>query len=109
MNRIATWKLWGQENNLPRRTILVVVHASELDPKSQHGDFRTLVEMDGVSKSRYGHGVNSMQSLVQAMQILKIHFEQAIAVGWQFYFDENDDEPFDRLHLLSSHSPSSNS
>lgn len=107
MNRIATWELWGQENSSPRRAIRVAVHAPEPDPKSQHGDFRTLIEIDGVSKSRYGYGVNSMQSLVLAMQLLKIHVEQAIAVGWQFYFDETDDEPFDLLHSLSSHSPSS--
>jgi len=107
MNRIATLELWGQENNSPRRAILVAVHAPEPDPKSQHGDFRTLVELDGVSKSRYGYGVSSMQSLVLAMQLLKIHVEKAIAVGWQFYFDESDDEPFDLLHWLSSHLPSS--
>jgi len=67
----------------------------------------SLGELDGVSKSRYGYGVNSMQSLVLAMQLLKIHIEQAIAVGWLFYFDENDDEPFDLLHSLSSHLSSS--
>jgi len=107
MNRIATWELWGQENSSPRRAIFVAVHAPEPDPKSQHGDFRTLVEIDGVSKSRYGYGVNSMQSLVLAMQLLKIHVGRAIDVGWRFYFDENDDEPIDLLHSLSSHLPSS--
>ncbi len=57
--------------------------------------------MDGITTSRYGHGVNSMQSLVLAMQLLHIHVEHAIRDGWQFYFDADDTEPFDLLHSIS--------
>ncbi|SMP71222.1 hypothetical protein SAMN06265222_1141 [Neorhodopirellula lusitana] len=57
--------------------------------------------MDGITKPRYGHGVNSMQSLVLAMRLLHIHIENAIRCGWQFYFDADDTEPFDLLHSIS--------
>ena len=107
MNRIASWKLWGQRNRSQRRPIVVAVHTPEPDPNSPHGDYRTLVEIDGVTKSRYGHGVNSMQSLVLAMQLLHIHVEHAVRDGWLFYFDENDAEPFDLLHSISSRPGSS--
>ena len=101
MTPIAIWELWGQQKRLPRRVVVVAIHAPEHDPKSEHGDYRTLVEMDGISKSRYGYGVNSMQSLVLGMQLLHIDIENAIKEGWQFYFGADDTEPFDLLNSLS--------
>lgn len=101
MTPIATWELWAERKQSPRRAVMIAIHMPEPDPKSEHGDFRTLVEMDGITKSRYGHGVNSMQSLVLAMQLLQIHIEHAIREGWQFYFDADDTEPFNLLHSVS--------
>ena len=101
MNRIATWELWAQKNGTPRVAILVAVHVPEPDPKSPHGDYRTLVEIDGVTKSRFGYGVSSMQSLAQAMQTLHVGVELALNEGWLFYFDESDNKPFDLLHAIS--------
>ena len=102
MNRIATWKLWGELNGSQRTPVLVVVHTPELDPTSPHGDYRTLVEINGVTEARYGHGVNSLQSLVLAMQLLYVQLEYALRIGWLFYFDEHDTDPFDLLHSLTT-------
>ena len=101
MNRIAIWEIWGQRNCSERRKIVVAIHAPEPDPKSSHGDYRTLVEIDGITKSRYGYGVNSIQSLVLAMQLLRIHVESALGDGWIFFFNSDDTEPFDLLHSIS--------
>ena len=105
MNRIATWKLWAQKNGTPRVLILVAVHAPEPDPKSPDGDYTTLVEIDGLTKSRFGHCVNSMQSLVLAMQLLRVQVELALSEGWLFHFAESDNEPFDLLNAISVRSP----
>lgn len=102
MNRIATWELWGELNRSERRKIVIAIHAPEPDPESRHGDYRTLVEMQGITKSKYGYGFNSMQSLVIAMQLLRIHLESALHDGWQYYFDADDTDPFDLLHSIST-------
>ena len=101
MTSIATWELWGEQKQSPRRAVAIAIHAPEPDLKSEHGDYRTLVEMNGITKSRYGYGVNSMQSLVFGMQLLHIHAENAIRDGWQFDFGADDTEPFDLLHSIS--------
>ena len=101
MNRIASWELWGQHHHSQRRAVVIAIHAPEPDPKSPHGDYRTLVDLDGITKSRYGRGVNSMQSLVLAMQLLRVQIEVALTDGWQFYFNSDDMEPFDLLHCMS--------
>ena len=100
MNRIATWELWGEREGSQRRKLLISIHAPEPDPKSAHGDYRTLVEMDGLSTSRFAHGVNSMQSLMIATQLLRIELEEAIWIGWRFFFDAGDTEPFDLLQSI---------
>ena len=106
MNPIAQWKLYASKNDGPRREVCATVHHPEVDPKSKHGDFRTCVHLDGISKPRYRMGVNSMQSLVLGVAFLRLQIECALVDGWVFFFNENDNEPFDFLSGITPAAPS---
>ena len=106
MNRIAQWNVCASKRGDARRAVCVALHCPERDPKSEHGDYRTYAELDGIGKSKHIMGVNSMQSLVLAMRFLHLQIECAIHDGWIFFFDETDDEAFDLLDAVSPIKPS---
>ena len=105
MNPIAEWNLLGSKNGASLAPVCVALHQPEPDPKSPHGDFRTLVEISGIAKSEYVFGVNSMQSLVLALRVLQIQVELALDDGWIFFFDENHTEPFNLLEAITPATP----
>ncbi|MEM9368377.1 MAG: hypothetical protein AAGD07_20475 [Planctomycetota bacterium] len=99
---VATWQLWATQDGAPRSLISVAIYLPEIDPKSKQGDYRTLVEIDAIGLRQYSYGANSLQSLVLAMQLLQVRVDHAVRTGRTFYFDEQDTEPFDLLHSLST-------
>ena len=101
MNIIAQWNVYASKKGGPRQEVCAKLHRPEVDPKSKHGDFRTLAHLDGISKCRHKMGVNSMQSLVLGISMLQLQVECAMADGWIFFFDETATEPFDLLGAIT--------
>ncbi|MDB2687742.1 hypothetical protein N9Y42_11085 [Mariniblastus sp.] len=106
MSRIAEWNVYGSKNDAPLVQLCVAIHAPELDPDSKHDDCRTMVELCGLSESRYIFGVNSMQSLVLAMRVLHIEIEVALNDGWIFFFGDDHSQAFDLLAAVTPIEPS---
>ena len=95
MTVIATWDLYASRNSEDRIAIEASVYLPELDPRSSNDNYRTKIEITGILGPKYVCGVNSMQSLVLAMRLLRFHVEMASEANWKFYFDSESTDQFD--------------
>lgn len=80
------------------------LHAPELDPLSEQGDYRCKVEIQGIAFEKYAYGVDSLQALCLAVETLKLTLSSLQSDGWSFYFPQHLDARFD---LLSAYFPGS--
>lgn len=93
--RLATSEYIAKNTAGDSVSLRLSLYAPEPDPKSEQGDYRCKVEIQGISFEKYAYGVDSLQALCLAVETLRLTIESLISDGWSFYFPTHLDEPFD--------------